>query len=124
MRVIAGRLGGRRLKAPAGSATRPTSDRVREALFSALGDVRGAVVLDLFSRKAIGWAMREQLLTELPLAAPTMALQRQRPAPGLLHHSDRGRQYASADYRKALNRQRLHSAIGYITPEQAERQAA
>jgi 16S rRNA (guanine966-N2)-methyltransferase len=49
MRVIAGRLGGRRLKAPRGRATRPTSDRVREALFSMLGDVRGASVLDLFA---------------------------------------------------------------------------
>ena len=49
MRVIAGRLGGRRLTAPHGMATRPTSDRVREALFSALGDVRGARVLDLYA---------------------------------------------------------------------------
>ncbi len=50
MRVIAGRWGGRRLQAPAGDATRPTSDRVREALFSVLGDrVDGARVLDLFA---------------------------------------------------------------------------
>ncbi|HVY44643.1 MAG TPA: 16S rRNA (guanine(966)-N(2))-methyltransferase RsmD, partial [Minicystis sp.] len=49
MRVIAGALGGRRLVAPPGRATRPTSDRVREAVFSALGDVEGAVVLDLFA---------------------------------------------------------------------------
>ena len=49
MRVIAGRLGGRRLKAPKGTATRPTSDRVREALFAMLGDVEGASVLDLFA---------------------------------------------------------------------------
>jgi 16S rRNA (guanine966-N2)-methyltransferase len=49
MRVIAGRLGGRRLGAPRGQATRPTSDRVREALFSALGDVSGARVLDLYA---------------------------------------------------------------------------
>lgn len=49
MRVIAGSLGGRRLRAPRGAATRPTSDRVREALFSTLGDVRGARVLDLFA---------------------------------------------------------------------------
>lgn len=49
MRVIAGSFGGRRLSAPAGTATRPTSDRVREALFSMLVDVRGAVVLDLFA---------------------------------------------------------------------------
>ncbi len=49
MQVIAGRLGGRRLKAPAGRDTRPTSGRVREALFAMLGDVEGAGVLDLFA---------------------------------------------------------------------------
>ena len=48
MRVIAGTLGGRRLKAPPGRATRPTSDRVREALFSMLGEVAQARVLDLY----------------------------------------------------------------------------
>jgi 16S rRNA (guanine966-N2)-methyltransferase len=49
MRVIAGRLGGRRLVAPRGAATRPTADRVREALFSALGDLTGAAVCDLYA---------------------------------------------------------------------------
>ncbi len=49
MRVIAGRLGGRRLKAPKGRVTRPTSDRVREGLFAMLGDMQGASVLDLFA---------------------------------------------------------------------------
>jgi 16S rRNA (guanine966-N2)-methyltransferase len=49
VRVVAGRLGGRRLKAPGGRDTRPTSDRVREALFSMLGPLDGAHVLDLFA---------------------------------------------------------------------------
>ena len=49
MRVIAGTHGGRELTAPKGTATRPTSDRVREALFSILGDVQHARVLDLFA---------------------------------------------------------------------------
>jgi len=49
MRVIAGRLGGRRLTSPRGRVTRPTSDRVKEALFALLGDVEAAVVLDLFA---------------------------------------------------------------------------
>jgi 16S rRNA (guanine966-N2)-methyltransferase len=50
MRIVAGTHGGRRLTAPAGRGTRPTSDRVREALFSILGDrVHGARVLDLFA---------------------------------------------------------------------------
>ena len=49
MRIVAGRLGGRRFAAPAGDGTRPTSDRVREALFSVLGPLDGARVLDLFA---------------------------------------------------------------------------
>jgi 16S rRNA (guanine966-N2)-methyltransferase len=49
MRVIAGRLGGRRLMAPKGRTTRPTSDRVREATFALLGSVQDARVLDLFA---------------------------------------------------------------------------
>jgi 16S rRNA (guanine966-N2)-methyltransferase len=49
MRIVAGRHGGRRISAPPGSGTRPTSDRVREALFSVLGDVSGLTVLDLFA---------------------------------------------------------------------------
>jgi 16S rRNA (guanine966-N2)-methyltransferase len=49
MRVIAGRFGGRRLSAPPGRLVRPTADRVREALFSILGDLGGLDVLDLFA---------------------------------------------------------------------------
>jgi 16S rRNA (guanine966-N2)-methyltransferase len=49
VRVIAGRFGGRRLRAPKGRGTRPTSDRVKEAVFSMLGELEGAVVLDLFA---------------------------------------------------------------------------
>jgi 16S rRNA (guanine966-N2)-methyltransferase len=49
MRVVAGKFGGRRLQAPSSAVTRPTSDRVRESLFSVLADVNGASVLDLFA---------------------------------------------------------------------------
>jgi 16S rRNA (guanine966-N2)-methyltransferase len=49
VRVVAGEYRGRRLKAPAGRATRPTADRVREALFNILGDVEDLIVLDLFA---------------------------------------------------------------------------
>src|ERR1044072_7427234 len=49
MRVIAGELGGRRLHAPHGDRTRPTSDRVREALFMALGSLDGVRVVDLYA---------------------------------------------------------------------------
>ena len=139
-----------------------------------------AVVLDLFTRKVVGWAMRDHMRAELTIAALTMAIQRRRPGPGLTRHSDRGSQYAAGDYHRILqataitksvsrkancwdnspmesffgtlktelvphgeypnrdaarrdlfayvegyyNRQRRHSAIGYITPEQAEAKAA
>jgi putative transposase len=139
-----------------------------------------AVILDLFTRKVVGWAMREHMPAELTIAALTMAIQRRRPGAGLIHHSDRGSQYAAGDYRRMLqtaaivqsmsrkgncwdnapmesffgtlktelvhqrdypdrdaarrdlfayiegyyNRQRIHSAIGYITPEQAEAKSA
>lgn len=49
MRVIAGEFGGRRLQAPRGRNTRPTSDRVREALFMSLGDLEGVTVVDLYA---------------------------------------------------------------------------
>lgn len=61
-----------------------------------------AGVLDLYSRKVVGWAMGESLAATLPLAALEMAWEQRRPAPGLLHHSDRGVQYASQDYRDRL----------------------
>jgi transposase InsO family protein len=139
-----------------------------------------AVVLDLATRKVVGWAMREHLRAELACAALLMAAQRQQPAKGLVAHSDRGSRYASKPYRTLLagwgmrpsmgrkgccfdnapmgsffhtlkvelvhrerfatreearrellaylegycNRQRLHSALGYRTPEQAEQLAA
>jgi putative transposase len=61
-----------------------------------------AVVLDLASRRVIGWAMRDHLEAELALSALRMALARRRPAPGLIHHSDRGVQYACGEYRGVL----------------------
>jgi transposase InsO family protein len=132
-----------------------------------------AAVLDLATRKAVGRAMRDNMRTELTLGALMMAAQRQRPSPGLNHHSDRGSQYAAEAYGRQLslisakpsmsrtgccydnapmesllhslkvelvhqrrwatreearrdlfgyiegyyNRQRIHSALGYLTPE-------
>jgi transposase InsO family protein len=139
-----------------------------------------AAVLDLATRKVVGWAMRDHLRTELTLGALIMAAQRQRPGAGLIHHSDRGSQYAAEAYSRQLalmkakpsmsrtgccydnapmesffhslkvelvhqrswttreearrdlfgyievyyNRQRIHSALGYLTPEQAEQNAS
>lgn len=63
-----------------------------------------AGVLDRCTRRCIGWAMGDTLATTLPLAALTMALKQRRPPAGLVHHSDRGVQYASAAYRQVLAR--------------------
>ncbi len=139
-----------------------------------------AVVIDRFSRKAIGWALDRTLAARVAVAALQQAITRRQPPPGVVHHSDQGIQYASADYLEALrsnrmvpsmsrpanpydnavcesfmktlkqeeiycnqyrdfeelsahleefignyyNRQRLHSALGYRTPEEFERDTA
>ena len=61
-----------------------------------------AVVLDMFSRRVVGWAMDERITQELTLNALRMAIATRRPRPGLLHHSDRGSQYAAHAYRRLL----------------------
>jgi transposase InsO family protein len=137
-----------------------------------------AVILDVFSRKVVGWALQRTLATPLVVAALEQAIRERQPPPGLVHHSDRGVQYASADYAGLLekhhmlpsmsrpgnpydnafcesfiktlkreeiyasqyqdiedlrsnlevfieqyyNRQRLHSALEYCSPEQFEKQ--
>lgn len=62
-----------------------------------------AAIMDLFSRKIVGWAMRDHMQVELASSALKMAIQQQHPQAGLIHHSDRGVQYASQDYRAALS---------------------
>ncbi len=61
-----------------------------------------AVVLDLYSRRIVGWAMADSLHRQLVIDALQMALTARQPPPGLLHHSDRGSQYASDDYQALL----------------------
>ena len=143
-------------------------------------DVFVAVVLDAFSRKIVGWNLGPKLTTDLALTALNTAIESRQPAPGLIHHSDRGVQYASTAYVDLLlqhsmipsmsrpgnpydnakcerfmktlkqeeircfeykdmedlranlsvffdryyNAARLHSALGYRSPEEFERQAA
>ena len=61
-----------------------------------------AVILDAFSRRAVGWALEDRLETNLTLSALAMALEQRRPAPGLIHHSDQGVQYATPQYTQLL----------------------
>jgi putative transposase len=70
-----------------------------------------AAILDLYSRAVVGWAMNTEITRQLPLDALAMALARRRPAPGLLHHSDRGSQYASGDYQAALAQHGLRGSM-------------
>lgn len=61
-----------------------------------------AVVLDLFNREVIGWSIKARMTTDIVLDALTMAWFRRKPAGGLIHHSDRGSQYASHDFQAKL----------------------
>jgi putative transposase len=64
-----------------------------------------AAVMDLGSRRIIGWSMADHLRAELCTEALAMALQQRRPPEGLLHHSDRGVQYACSDYQRLLDKE-------------------
>ena len=63
-----------------------------------------AVVIDRFSRRVVGWALDRSLAARLPLAALQQAIAGRQPRPGLVHHSDRGIQYACGDYGKLLEK--------------------
>lgn len=70
-----------------------------------------AAILDLYSRKIVGWAVSQQIDTALVLRALSMALTHRQPPAGLVFHSDRGVQYASGDYRRALAAARLVASM-------------
>ena len=70
-----------------------------------------AVVLDLFSRTVVGWSMNRRMTRHLVMNALTMALKRRHPARGLIHHSDRGSQYASSDFQELLNKHGIRCSM-------------
>lgn len=90
-------------------------NRVWVADITALGTREGwlylAVLLDLYSRRVVGWAMSARPTRELPLGALRAALAQRRPAPGVLHHSDRGSPYTSAEYQATLRLRGLVSSL-------------
>ncbi len=70
-----------------------------------------AVILDAFSRKVVGWALGQSLATSLPKEALEKAITERRPLPGLVHHSDRGLQYASDEYIEVLQQHKIISSM-------------
>jgi transposase InsO family protein len=70
-----------------------------------------AVVLDAYSRRVIGWALGRTLEDDLTIAALRMALLLRSPPPGLVHHSDRGVQYASYDYTELLRQHQIRISM-------------
>lgn len=66
-----------------------------------------AAVIDLYSRRIVGWAMEGHMRVSLTLSALNMAIEQRRPGPQLLHHSDRGSQYAAKDYRDVLDNYKM-----------------
>lgn len=91
------------------SATQPDQIWVGDITYipTAEGWLYLAVLLDVFSRRIVGWSMSATLATELALGALRMALGRRCVKPGLIHHSDRGCQYASEAYQDALQNAKL-----------------
>jgi putative transposase len=70
-----------------------------------------AVLLDAFSRRVIGWALGRTMQAGLALSALGMALRQRKPEPGLVHHSDRGVQYASGDYTNLLKQHQIQISM-------------
>ena len=69
------------------------------------------VLLDLFSRKVVGWSMGNRATTELHQAALAMAIMQRRPAAGLIHHTDRGAVYSAAPYREQLEQAKMQRSM-------------
>jgi putative transposase len=80
-------------------------------VWTAEGWLYVAVLLDLYSRKVVGWAMSSRIDTALVQEALRLALGRRQPAPGLLHHSDRGSQYAGQGYQGLLAAQGIRCSM-------------
>jgi transposase InsO family protein len=95
------------------SADRPDQRWLTDITYvpTAQGWLYLAVVLDVYSRRIVGWAMSDSLHRQLVIDALQMAIGVRQPPPGLLHHSDRGSQYASDEYQALLTRTRMVSSM-------------
>jgi transposase InsO family protein len=70
-----------------------------------------ALLMDLYSRRVVGWELDEQMTEVLVLAALRQGIGQRQPKPGLIHHTDRGGQYAGDDYRQVLARARMRQSM-------------
>jgi putative transposase len=95
------------------SATAPNQKWVTDITYIPTGEgwLYVAAIVDLFSRRVVGWAMSSTMATSLVLSALDMALGNRSPSAGLVHHSDRGSQYASAAYRHALHQDGITASM-------------
>jgi transposase InsO family protein len=86
------------------TATRPNEKWAADITYvpTRQGWLYVAVLMDVYSRRIVGWAMDDQLTTSLTISALEMALQHRQVSAGLLHHSDRGSQYGAARYQPRL----------------------
>ena len=95
--------------------TAPAADRLWVSDISYIATREGwlylAVILDVFSRHVVGWAMSERLYDDLTVDALRQALVRRRPIPGLIFHSDRGSQYASGRFRQWLKSYKIRQSM-------------
>ena len=91
------------------TASKPNQIWLADLTYIATGEgwLYLAAIMDLHTSKIVGWSMRDHLRAELATSALMMAIQRQRPAPGLIQHSDRGIQYACTDYQEVLQAARI-----------------
>src|SRR5260370_14648195 len=81
---------------------------------TAVGFLYLAVVLDVWSRKIVGWAMSSRLITQVVLDALAMALEQRRPAAGVIHHSDQGCQYTSIEFGKRCREAGVRPSMGSV----------
>src|SRR5258707_13958539 len=73
-----------------------------------------AVILDVFSRRVVGWSMSDHLRTELVVGALEMAVWNRRPGEGVIHHSDHGRQYTSLRFGERCQAVGIHCSMGSV----------
>ena len=96
----------------------PEPNLVRASDMSYVATAQGwlylCVILDLFSRKVIGWAMGTRMTSELMIRALLMACMNRKPPEGVIFHSDRGSQYCSEEFRKHLGRYRMRQSMSRV----------